>query len=333
MVLSAAQFTFMPCSHSWIALHPNPQGVIQFVGSHIFGAFPTVAYRHLLKSLFEAGYTVVAFPSRAGLNPWSIALDLLEEHYVLQGALIEAAIAQNYSPDIYLDTANYTWLGHGFGCQYVALLEVLSAPTPVLAQHFRDVSPAHQRSLHQVQQGLADIGGQLRQLEQRIYRLTGRRIHHGRPSILNEASLLLAPTIANETIAAQAMQRIFSKLIPAYLTPYQTHQLIDQSHLFHLTGLIQFARDRVAASTCQQLMYSQPHIRRRFLAGNHLEPVGIQVGPCVVDLNPLDKFVQPLKCRDLERKTLILLKRLRQTSSSSSTQLHQRTSKRKMIAA
>ncbi|MEO0868521.1 MAG: DUF1350 family protein [Cyanobacteria bacterium J06642_11] len=59
MVLSAsctAKFRFMPCGHSWVALHPQPKGIIQFIGGALLGTFPTVAYRHFLKTLFEAGY-------------------------------------------------------------------------------------------------------------------------------------------------------------------------------------------------------------------------------------------------------------------------------------
>jgi hypothetical protein len=32
----------------------------------------------------------------------------------------------------------------------------------------------------------------------------------------------------------------------------------------------------------------------------HLEPVGNQIGEYVVDLNPVDKFIQPIKFRQLE---------------------------------
>ncbi|VEP11557.1 hypothetical protein H1P_110007 [Hyella patelloides LEGE 07179] len=42
-------FRFQPFPHSWVAIHPNPKGVIQFVGSFfVFGALPTVFYDSLL---------------------------------------------------------------------------------------------------------------------------------------------------------------------------------------------------------------------------------------------------------------------------------------------
>jgi hypothetical protein len=55
---------FQPVSFSWLALHPQPQGVIQFIGGAFFGSLPTLSYRDLLHRLYDAGYTVVAIPFR-----------------------------------------------------------------------------------------------------------------------------------------------------------------------------------------------------------------------------------------------------------------------------
>jgi hypothetical protein len=47
---------FQPVSHSWVALHPQPKGVIQFIAGAFFGTFaPMFFYRYLLQFLFEAG--------------------------------------------------------------------------------------------------------------------------------------------------------------------------------------------------------------------------------------------------------------------------------------
>ena len=52
---------FRAFSHSWVAIHPNPKGIIQFAGSFfIFGSLPTVFYYFLLKSLYDQGYTIIA---------------------------------------------------------------------------------------------------------------------------------------------------------------------------------------------------------------------------------------------------------------------------------
>lgn len=306
---------FLPCSHSWVAVHPEPKGIIQFIGGALFGTFPTVAYRHFLNSLFEAGYTVVALPFRFTLRHWDIALDLLDEHYAVRVAMVETAIAQGYDPSIYLDAKNYVWIGHSLGCKYVALLELLSTPKHTLASYFEALAhhePTLCKQQQKIEQGLDNLSQRLRLFENQLQRLTGQRIDYGRPSINHEISLLLAPSITDldGAIPLKSLNFVFSPFIQVYPTVEQTHQLIEHSQLFTLTGLIQFARDRIATSTCQKLMQEQPRIRRRLLKGNHLEPVGIQMGPLVVDFNPMDKLIQPIKQRDLESQTLALLQRL-----------------------
>ncbi|MEA5465003.1 DUF1350 family protein [Leptothoe sp. PORK10 BA2] len=317
MVLSSpntAPFAWLPCAHSWVAIHPQPRGVIQFIGSGLWGVWPMVSYGHFLKSLFEAGYTIVAIPFRYARRHWSVALDLLDEHYQVRLAMVEVAMARGYDPKIYLDAAHYAWVGHGLGCRYVALLEVLTAPMELLSDCFQSLVPELEdadRQWQQICQGLASLGESLRLMERRIQRLTGETVDYSQPSIRHQASLLLAPVM---TDLAGPLRSLLSKLMPVYPTVAQTHQLIEHSPLFQLTGLIQFARDRIAADTCQRLMQEQPHLRRRLLKGNYWEPVGIRMGQVIVDFNPLDKLVQPLSCRDLEYKSITLLNRLRTPS-------------------
>ena len=55
-------FKFRPISFSWVAIHPNPKGIIQFIGGAFFGTFPTVFYRYFLEELFKQGYTIIALP-------------------------------------------------------------------------------------------------------------------------------------------------------------------------------------------------------------------------------------------------------------------------------
>ena len=319
MVLSfpshAARLQFVPCSYSWVALHPQPKGVIQLVGTGLLGKFPTITYRHFLKSLFSAGYTVVAFPFRSTLHHWSTAIDLLDEHYGLRVSLVELAMAKGYDPSIYLDAASYTWIGHGLGCKYVMLLELLSASPEEVAPYFHQVGPDNQQ-LQEIEQGLSFLGNRIRLVEKRIQQLTGRYVDYGQPSIEHQSSLLLAPALS-DSILVKLLQLVPNQRLAISPTVEQTHQLVEHSRLFHLAGLIQFARDRKTANTCQRLMQEQPHLRRRLLKGSHLEPVGIQLGQLVVDFNPLDKFIQPLSCRDLEFQSLVLLHRLRKTPASS----------------
>jgi hypothetical protein len=48
-----AQFKFRPMSSSWVAIHPQPKGIIQFIGGAFFGNFPTVFYRYFLSEFLE----------------------------------------------------------------------------------------------------------------------------------------------------------------------------------------------------------------------------------------------------------------------------------------
>ncbi|MEM8614245.1 MAG: DUF1350 family protein, partial [Cyanobacteria bacterium P01_H01_bin.105] len=234
---SNAPFKLVPCSHSWVALHPQPKGVIQFIGGALFGTFPTLAYRHFLKSLFEAGYTVVALPFRFTLHHWSIAIDLLDEHYTLRASLIEMALAKGYESAVYVETANYTWIGHSLGCKYVTLLELLSAPADVLADYFQQLGLREtcHRQLQEIQQGLSCLSTRLRLIEKRIQQLTGQTVDYSQPSIMHQPSLLLAPAITDLDGVIPSQLLCFGKLLTVSPSVEQTHQLIEQSQLFHLT--------------------------------------------------------------------------------------------------
>jgi Protein of unknown function (DUF1350) len=108
-------FKFNPASFSWIAVHPKPKGVIQFIGGAFFGTFPTIFYRYFLRTLFDEGYTIVALPFRFSFQHWTIAIDLLKEQERLRRELTEWT-----GQDFYKDKANYFWVGHSLGCKYTA---------------------------------------------------------------------------------------------------------------------------------------------------------------------------------------------------------------------
>jgi hypothetical protein len=121
-----AHFKFKPLSFSWVAIHPQPKGIIQFIGGALFGTFPTIFYDFFLRKLFQEGYTIIALPFRFTFDHWSVSLQLLREQYVLRKALIEEVKRLQYAPQIYLEDKNYRWIGHSLGCKYIILLELLS---------------------------------------------------------------------------------------------------------------------------------------------------------------------------------------------------------------
>ena len=132
-------FNFQPISFSWVAIHPNPKGVIQFIGGAFFGTFPTFFYHYFFRKLFEERYTIVAFPFRFSFRHWPIAISLLQEQAVLAEKIPEITkqltcqTGLDYQTDIYQDKKKYLWIGHSLGTKYVALLEFFSS------EHWREI--------------------------------------------------------------------------------------------------------------------------------------------------------------------------------------------------
>ncbi len=269
-------FRFQPHSHSWVALHPQPKGVIQFIGGAFFGTYPTLFYRRLLRHFYHSGYTVVALPFRFTFSHWSIALNLLEEHYAIRKSMIEAAgRLPNYQTDVYLDAANYYWVGHSLGCKYIALLELLSNPQEIFSDYCDDIGiDAEQWKM--IERSLQQLSTTLRHLETDVHKMTGKSVNYGQPSIWHEVSLLLAPAITDldGAIPLKSLERLFSKVLAVCPTVAQTHELIGRSELFNLTHLIQFSDDAIARPTCQKLIQEQPNITHASLLGKHLAPLG-----------------------------------------------------------
>ncbi|MBE9158458.1 DUF1350 family protein [Nodosilinea sp. LEGE 06152] len=277
-------FTFQPVSFSWVALHPQPQGVVQFIGGAFFGSFPTLSYRHLLHEIYNAGYTVVAMPFRFSFRHWGIALSLLEEQRRLQAYLPELAAQAGYEAEVYQQSDRYAWLGHSLGCKYIALLELLCGvelnPLDTTLDEVIGVENAHW-------------------LRDRLATA---------PVIWNQPTLLLAPDISDTTSAVplKTVAHLLNKLgLGVQPTRQQTLDLIDRSRLFNLTAMVSFSRDTVAGSitdpcpAASDVGWLYRHLQTKKLihtelGGKHLEPLGVNVGPWLVDLNPFDKFAKPL---------------------------------------
>lgn len=294
------RFYFRPISFSWVALHPNPKGVIFFIGGAFFGTFPTLFYRYFLQSLFESGYTIVALPFRFTFQHWLVAIGLLQEQRQLQPVLTEMAQRAGYNPEIYQDLKNYAWIGHSLGCKYVALLELLS--NDQWQENSRVCLQPKQaaRTVTQVNALLPDSIG-----------------------ILNQPSILIAPDISDtDSAIPKPIARIIDRLgFGVRPSRQQTQCLIENSHLFNLTALVSFERDAVAGSVQDQddtksdVRWLLNHLSEQNppqseLPGKHLEPVGVRIGQWIVDLNLLDKFIAPLSRRKLEAIVLVFLEKL-----------------------
>jgi hypothetical protein len=302
-------FRFSPVSFSWVAIHPEPKGVIQFIGGAFFGTFPTVFYRYFLRILFDEGYTIVALPFRFSFRHWDIAIGLLKEQEVLRKEL--STITGN---GFYQKKANYFWLGHSLGCKYIALLEFLSG------EYWKEITEScTEKQAYQQIEAILDNAG----LES--------------ASILSQPSLLVAPDISNTESAipieaiAHFLDRVGLGVLP---TREQTQCFIERSKLFNPTALISFDKDTIAGSVMdrnkskqiqensdvlwlfQQLKIRKFPILHVELQGKHLEPLGVKIGKYIVDLNPFDKFIELLSSRLLERYAAKFLVQLRSQNGS-----------------
>jgi Protein of unknown function (DUF1350) len=301
-------FRFCPLSFSWVAIHPNPKGVIQFIGGAFFGTFPTIFYRYFLQTLFEEGYTIIALPFRFSFRHWSIAIELFTEQEVLRHELTKAAKNLGYQNSTYEDRKNYFWLGHSLGCKYIALLEFLSNKS------WRDT-----------------VSYCIKELDTRI--IVNLLNDSDSLSIFDQTSLLIAPDISDTESAipvrfvAQILDRIGLGVKP---TRKETQCLIERSNLFNLTALISFDKDTLAGSITDiskpvkiqaesdvlwlinELKKKPLPILHQELKGKHLEPLGIRIQNYIIDLNPFDKFIKAIKNRQLEKVTIQFLEKLRE---------------------
>jgi hypothetical protein len=298
-------FKFRPLSFSWVAIHPEPKGVVQFIGGAFFGTFPTIFYRYFLRTLFEEGYTIIALPFRFSFRHWSIAIDLLKEQEALGKELSKIT-----GSDVYQGKANYFWLGHSLGCKYIALLEFLSG------EQWKQIAEScvELQAYQQIEAIIANAG-----LEN--------------ASILDQPSLLVAPDISNteSAIPVRAIVRFLERVGLGVLpTREQTQCFIERSSLFNLTALISFDKDTLAGSETDKFKNKQAQdnsdvlwlikqlktrklpILHKELQGKHLEPLGVRVGEYIVDLNPFDKFIELLSRRKLEHYAVHFLAQLRQ---------------------
>ncbi|RAM52656.1 MAG: hypothetical protein C6Y22_04895 [Hapalosiphonaceae cyanobacterium JJU2] len=318
-MMSNAEFKFYPVSHSWVAIHPEPKGIVQFIGGAFFGTFPTIFYRYFLRKIFEEGYTVIALPFRFSFRHWSIAISLLQEQGILADAITQIAKSLNYQAEIYQDKKKYYWLAHSLGCKYITLLEFLSNDWELILNKCSEKT----------------CQGQIQRIKKYLNQIPAER-----RNIKGQPSLLVAPDISDTesavpqplTFIAHLLDRLGLGVLP---TRKQTQFFIQESELFKLTGIISFDRDTIAGSETDKdkdqkiqensdVLWFLQNLKKiihqelpdtRTVQGRHckhLEPIGNQIGEYVVDFNPLDKFIEPIKYRQLEGVALQFLHDLRQ---------------------
>lgn len=282
---------FQPVSHSWVALHPKPQGVIQFVGGAFFGTFwPMLFYRSLLQRLFKDGYTIVVLPFHFTFNHYAESGFLIREKYEIMPEIVRRAIFAGYDYQPYLSDKNFSWIGHSIGCKYIALLEAFSAlptignPSDPSYSHrieelrkfiefvVRETAKKRDSQLKidkKIESVFTDLLILINDLElkrkdakrlikyyinkEANYKDLKENIEISSIFIRNQPSLLLAPVNTGlDSAIPKPLASIFIGLgLNVNPTPEETYALIKNGNLFGLLGLKLFQRDKLALSTSQ----------------------------------------------------------------------------------
>lgn len=307
---------FRPFSNSWVAINPNPKGIIQFIGSFVFGSFPINSYKYLFQNLFEQGYTIFVFKfpfTPLKFNHWQVAIDLLKEEYTLRTEIIRFLIQNckisSEHLNFYLKDSNYYWLGHSLGCKYISLLEILSNdPTQRKLIIQNCLGDRYNEKLISL---INSVDIARAKAEQQISELLNKGISFNKFFIKDQPSILLAPEISN-TVTVHGVTLPTTKPLSKFellISPNarETKCMIARTkNLFNLTGIISFTQDCIArddvAFLTQQLSLKpfHPPLYNEELFGWHFEPNGIQVqylGTCI------NEILTELKQRQLSRKT------------------------------
>ena len=284
---------FKPVSHSWVALHPKPKGVIQFIAGAFFGTFgPMFFYHYLLQCLFEQEYTVILLPFNFTFNHYLEAGFLIREQYEILPELVRRASLEGYDYKAYLDDKNFSWFGHSLGCKYISLLEGFSAlpKEPQEQEQFIRKVLSKTSNESQIQTAISDINILIEQLERKLVEV--RRLVHDYVNqdikinsifIKGQFSILLAPDISNTSsaIRPQFLAGFIDTLgLGVKPTPEETRSLIKESNLFNLLGLICFKSDNIAKLTCGWFINTlgkPPEDFQESLEGGHLRPLGIKL--------------------------------------------------------
>ena len=307
---------FKAVSHSWVALHPQPKGVVQFVGGAFFGTFaPMIFYRHLLSYFFDKSFTIIILPFNFSFNHYRESFFLIREQYALLPELIAMAIAEGSDPTVYLAANNFFWVGHSIGCKYIALLESAGK----LPKCESDLKEFIAEVIEPMQLGKAGklklvnrLASELISLREGLMadaitsKSLAAKCEVNNQSVLGQVasapkniyndlfirdqnSILLAPVTSDTSSAVRP--KILAKWIDnlgwgVQPTSEVTKNLIKKSDLFNLLILAKFKSDKLASETVQWFYntLNRPDASdREPFPGGHLRPLGFNLADLVVN--------------------------------------------------
>lgn len=346
-----AKLRFQPVSHSWVALHPQPKGVIQFIGGAFFGTFfPMRFYRYLLQSLFSDRYTIIILPFNFTFNHYGEAGFLIREQYEITPELVRMAKFAGYDYQVYLNDHNFYWIGHSIGCKYIALLEGFSAlprEHDQLEAFIRKIvnetsNPSNQekneRKIQSIVKDLEILIEDLKQKRQRATQLIKYYLGQEQDTYLDtiedpninrtffkslfikgQPSVLLAPVNSGTD---SAIPKVLANIVDnlgwgVKPSSQETYAFIQAANLFNLLGLVRFQSDKLAKSTCDwfiNTLKKPPTDFQNNLVGGHLKPLGKQIGNYVINFPDSLPIIESTQRRNAELEIYVvkLLKDLEQ---------------------
>lgn len=340
---------FQPVSHSWVALHPQPKGVIQFIGGAFFGTFvPMLFYHHLLKTLFDQQYTIVILPFNFTFNHYEEAGFLIREQYEIIPELVRISKLLGYGYQPYLNDTNFSWMGHSIGCKYISLLEGFTAlPTEseklekFIRQLVSKTSDASnpQKNERKIKSIVTDLEILIHDIQQKREKTIELVKYYLKPDIdsnqlssedskvtitsifiKGQSSVFLAPvnTGLDSAIKPKFLADFIIKIgFDVTPTPQETYALIEHSNLFNLLAILRFKSDDIARGTCDwfiDTLRKPPQDFWQELPGGHLRSLGIQIGNFVINFPDTLSIpvIEPIQKRTagFERHVIELLKDL-----------------------
>lgn len=102
-------------SGSWVWIHPQPIGIIHFLGGAFVASAPQFTYRWLLTEIGKAGYVIIATPFVNTFDHTTISRSVLNRFE----SLLERMKSQNMLPLGYLPVYG---IGHSLGCKIHLLI-------------------------------------------------------------------------------------------------------------------------------------------------------------------------------------------------------------------
>ncbi len=111
--------------HGFVSLHPEPEGIVHFIGGYFFGTGVSCWYGSLLERL-QQRFTVHSYSySFAQLSHWKIASDLLEQIEQVKIEATRISKQEGFNPEIYEDPSKHCLVGHSLGCECISLIRFL----------------------------------------------------------------------------------------------------------------------------------------------------------------------------------------------------------------